>query len=153
RSSRNERPSLPGITTSEKMRSKLSAFARSSARLALSQTVASCPARRKAREREARVLASSSTISKLAFRGKRFSSNVRSLGSRQFIAIRGQIDDKGCAVALLAMHADSAAVVTDNRLYDCQAESRATHFAGVIRRKEPRALVRSKSLAGVRYFD
>ena len=40
---------------------------------ALSQTVASCPSRRKAREREASVLASSSTMSKCAFCGTVFS--------------------------------------------------------------------------------
>ena len=43
KSSSRERPSLPGITTSERMRSKGFERASSRARAALSQTVASCP--------------------------------------------------------------------------------------------------------------
>jgi hypothetical protein len=66
-SSSNVRPSLPGMTTSERIRSKLSALASSRAFAALSQTVASCPASRKARASEASVLASSSTIKRFAF--------------------------------------------------------------------------------------
>ena len=68
-SSSKASPSFPGITTSERIKSKFCAFASSSALAALSQTVASCPASRKARESEASVLASSSTISKWAFNG------------------------------------------------------------------------------------
>ena len=56
KSSSSSRPLFPGITTSERIRSNESARSRSSARAALSQTVASCPAIRKARERDARVL-------------------------------------------------------------------------------------------------
>jgi len=66
-SSNSFRPSITGITTSEKIRSNFSCFAISSAFVGLSQTVASCPARRKARESEARVLASSSMMRRLAF--------------------------------------------------------------------------------------
>ncbi len=64
RSSRSSRPLFPGITTSERIMSKFSVRKSSSARLALSHTVASCPARRNAREREANVLGSSSTSSR-----------------------------------------------------------------------------------------
>ena len=67
RSSSSARPSRRGITTSLRIRSKGCAWASSSARAALSQTTASWPARRKARESEASVLASSSTIRILAF--------------------------------------------------------------------------------------
>src|SRR5580692_594257 len=67
RSSRNSMPVFPGITTSERIKSKFSVRTRSRARAALSQTVASCPARRNARDRDASVLASSSTISRCAF--------------------------------------------------------------------------------------
>ena len=68
-SSRRVNPSLPGMTTSERIRSKLCALASSSARPALSHTVASCPPRRKARDSDANVLASSSTISRCALCG------------------------------------------------------------------------------------
>ena len=68
-SSSNVRPSLPGMTTSERMRSKGWVMASSRALVALSQTVASWPSRRKARESEASVLASSSTMSRCAFCG------------------------------------------------------------------------------------
>ena len=74
-SCRSHSPSLPGITTSESTRSKRCALARSSAFAALSQTTTSCPARRKAREREARVLASSSTTKRCAFCVTDFSSS------------------------------------------------------------------------------
>ena len=57
---------MPGITTSDSIMSKGCDLTSSSARAALSQTVASCPARRKARASEASVLASSSTISRCA---------------------------------------------------------------------------------------
>lgn len=62
RSSSSARPSRRGITTSLKMRSKGCERASSSPRAALSQTVAWWPASRKARDSEANVLASSSTI-------------------------------------------------------------------------------------------
>ena len=60
-------PSICGITTSEKIRSNFSFLTISSAFTGLSQTVASCPASRKARESEAKVLASSSIMRRLAF--------------------------------------------------------------------------------------
>ncbi len=66
-SSRSARPSLPGMTTSESIRSNDCDLASSRALLALSQTAASCPSRRNARDSDASVLASSSTISKCAF--------------------------------------------------------------------------------------
>jgi len=56
RSSSSASPSLPGMTTSLSIMSKACDLASSSARAALSQTVASCPARRKARASEASVL-------------------------------------------------------------------------------------------------
>ncbi len=62
RSSSRASPSRRGITTSLKIRSKGCVRASSSARAALSQTTASWPASRKARESEASVLASSSTM-------------------------------------------------------------------------------------------
>ena len=62
RSSSSASPSRFGITTSLRIKSNGCACANSSARAALSHTTASCPASRKARESEARVLASSSTI-------------------------------------------------------------------------------------------
>jgi len=67
-SSKNSRPLLPGITTSEKITSNFSLRNSSTARLALSQTVASWPANLNARESDARVLASSSTSKSCAFR-------------------------------------------------------------------------------------
>ena len=67
KSSSSARPSRFGITTSERIRSKGRDSASSSARAELSQTVASCPARRNARESEASVFASSSTIRMSAF--------------------------------------------------------------------------------------
>ena len=67
KSSSSAMPSRPGITTSERIRSKRSAFANSSARAALSQTVASCPASRNARAKDASVFASSSIIRIWAF--------------------------------------------------------------------------------------
>ena len=73
-SSSRVRPSLPGMTTSERMRSKFCAFASSSAFAALSHTVASWPANRKARDSDASVLASSSTIKRCALSGKSSSS-------------------------------------------------------------------------------
>ena len=60
-------PSFPGITTSERITSIRSALAISRARAALSHTVASYPASRKARAREASVFASSSIIRTWAF--------------------------------------------------------------------------------------
>src|SRR6266566_4728210 len=70
-SSSSSIPLLPGMTTSERIRSKFSARSSSTARLALSQTVASCPASRKARESDASVFGSSSTTRRWALRGKR----------------------------------------------------------------------------------
>src|SRR5229473_8328078 len=97
----------------------------STALAALSQTVASCPARRNARDSVARVLASSSTISRLAFTvsPQLDYSNTRTLRRRQFVAVRGQLDDKRCTPARLAAQADSPAMVADNGLHDSQAES------------------------------
>ena len=71
KSSSSEIPSRPGITTSDKIRSNRSAFARSRARAALSQTVASCPASRNARDSDASVFASSSMIRMFALSGTR----------------------------------------------------------------------------------
>src|SRR5437867_12576607 len=105
------------MTTSENIKSKLSDFASSIARAALSHTVASCPASRNARDREARVLASSSTMSRLAF--KKFSSTVGPLsGCRQFVQVRRQLDHKCCAFASLAAHADFSPMVGDDGLHN-----------------------------------
>ena len=64
KSSSSSSPVRPGITTSERIKSKVSVRSSSTARAALSQTVASCPSRRKARERDASVFGSSSTSSR-----------------------------------------------------------------------------------------
>ncbi len=69
RLSSNHKPSFPGITTSERIKSNVSDFARSRAFVALSHTTASWPARRKARDSDASVFASSSTTRRCAFRG------------------------------------------------------------------------------------
>ncbi len=89
KSSNSASPSRPGMTTSERIRSNSRAFASSSALPALSHTVASCPARRKARASDASVFGSSSTISNCAFisvpgcglsiLGSRFSVAARSI--------------------------------------------------------------------------
>jgi len=65
-SSSSTSPSLPGITTSDIIMSNRRVCSNSSARAALSQTVASWPAMRKARASEASVFWSSSTISRFA---------------------------------------------------------------------------------------
>src|SRR5258708_7837768 len=174
-SSRNSRPLFPGITTSEKIRSNCSVRNNSTARPALSQTVASCPARRNARESEARVLASSSTSSKCAFRVTIFSRRARSIARRGGLPRRGhcgiasgicgtflcgharlaarQLDPESCAVAFFATHRNCSAVIADHRLHNRQPQPRSLLLCGVVRREQPRAFFRRQTLTSVRNFD
>ena len=94
-------PSLPGMTTSEKMRSKCCAFTRSSARAALSQTVASWPAMRKARASDASVFWSSSTMRRCAI---------------------FEFDPESRATPRLALNGDPSSMIADYRLHDRQSQ-------------------------------
>src|SRR5256886_10365688 len=67
RSSSNSRPLLPGITTSERITSNDSVRMSSTARTALSQTVASCPASRNARERDRKSTRLNSSHSQISY--------------------------------------------------------------------------------------
>ncbi len=127
-SSRSCSPSLPGIMTSEKMRSKGSVLASSKARCALSQTVASCPARRKARASDARVFASSSTISRLALT---FIS--ASLLRMRVLSVRErQLDAESCALAVATRDHNAAAVITHHGLHDRQTKPCTVLLSGVV---------------------
>src|SRR6266700_3690574 len=114
------------------------------ARDALSHTVASCPAIRKARESEARVFGSSSTRSRWALRGKRRSFYGALIGSRGHCRRRGlgfwrrfarlyrlaglalrQIDSKCGSAALAARDRNGAVMIADHRLHDREPKSRA----------------------------
>src|SRR6516164_3278899 len=173
-SSRNSSPLLPGITTSEKITSNFSLRSNSTARFALSQTVASCPARRNARESEARVFASSSTSRSWAFRVTIFRRKDsvarrggfgcgwrgRLLGGcrQRFLGgharlVAGQLNAKGGAVSFLAGHRDGSAVIAHHRLHNRQSQTGPLLLGRVIRRKQARALFRCQSLAGIGNLD
>src|SRR5436309_12276548 len=128
RSSRNAMPSLPGMTTSEKMRSKRCALTSSSALAALSQTVASWPAMRKARAREASVLASSSTMRRCAIL---------------------QFDAECCAAAGLAGDGYPSSMIADYGLYDGEAQARAVLFGRVVRGEQALAFFPGEPGPGV----
>src|SRR5215469_16554323 len=128
RSSRNAMPSLPGMTTSEKIRSKRCVLTSSSARAALSHTVASWPAMRKARASEPSVLASSSMMSRCAIL---------------------QFDAEGRASAWFAFHGDSTSMIADHGLDNRQAESSAVLLGGVVGSEEPLAFLFGEAGAGV----
>src|SRR5512147_2430437 len=139
-SSSSASPSLPGITTSERTRSKRCARISSSARPALSHTVASCPARRKALAREASVFGSSSTIRRWLMSG---------WFGRKFIfrSVR-KLDAKRGPAPLLALYGDPAVVVADHRLHDRQSEAGTMLFGGVVRSEQPLAFLFRQPLAG-----
>src|ERR1700736_4935558 len=132
RSSRKEMPSLPGMTTSEKIRSKRCVFTRARARAALSHTVASWPAIRKARASEASVFASSSTMRRCAIL---------------------QFDPKSRAFAGLAFPRNPPSMIADNGLHDRQAQAGAVLLGGVVRRKQALALLPGEAGAGVGKFE
>src|SRR5712692_8873293 len=143
RSSSRESPSLPGMTTSERIRSKCREWASSSALAALSHTVASWPARRKARESEASVLASSSTISKCAM------SDACGGGAVRY----RKLDAEGGSAARLALYRDGAAMIAHHGLNNGQAQAGAVLFSCVVGRKQPVAFFFRQALAGVGYFE
>src|ERR1700690_905487 len=115
------------MTTSERIKSKDCERASSRALAALSHTVASWPAKRNARASEARVLASSSTISRCAF----WATDDSLILPGQFVQIARQFDHKRCSTPRLAAHADPAAMVAHDRLHDGQSKSGAVCLAGV----------------------
>src|ERR1051326_4135 len=108
---------MPGITTSEKTKSNSRVFTNSSALAPLSQTVASCPASRNARASDAKVLASSSMISKFA------------LGA--ILTSAGQLDNECAAFAWFALRPHFALMIAHHRLHNRQAQPGAVLFAGV----------------------
>ena len=166
-------PSRPGITTSERIKSKRSAFASSRARAALSQTVASCPARRNARASDASVFASSSMIRMWAFSGTRAYAPSPAVASGFSDAVGSCVDEAlgRCAgtgrsggLAGRRMWNDVPTPVslsTDMRppwslTTDCtiaKAQPRAVLLGRVVRREKPLALLRRQSAAGVGDFE
>src|SRR6266478_2761358 len=135
--SRSAIPSMPGITTSEKIKSNDPAFSNSSALGPLSATTASSPAKRKARESEASVLASSSTISNLDIQAP----------------LRGQLYYERCALARHAFHPNPSVMIADHALHNCQTETCAMLLGGVVGREQARALFFGETLPGVGDFD
>ena len=118
----------------DRMRSKGRPFASSSALAALSQTVASCPARRNARDSDARVLASSSTIRMSALL-------LIALGHpcRQ----RWQLNhERRSAARLRSRRRIVPVVIAHHRLHDGEAQSSAMLLSGVVGREQPLALFR-----------
>src|SRR5439155_26763766 len=95
--------------------------------------VAPCPANANAREIEARVQASSSTINILALAAKTCSLDVRTLRCRKLVLVRRQLDDKCCAAAGFAGDADSSPMVAHNGLNYCQTKAGAALLACVVR--------------------
>src|ERR1017187_9881527 len=164
-SSSSAMPSLPGMTTSLSIMSKARDLARSSARAALSQTVASCPARRKARASEASVLGSSSTINRCAISQEVCNREVGQAlspanklkhappmqkSSHKSYRVPRQLNAERGAPASLALHRNPPAVVADHGLHDGQAEPGAVRLGGVVRREEAGAFLRGQSPTGVR---
>src|SRR5579884_3131083 len=134
------------MTTSERIRSKSSDLASDKAFAALSHTVASCPARRNARDRDPSVLGSSSTISKRAF-------CIESGESLKSIQVSGQLDAKRCTTTRRAVHRDSSAVIAHHRLHDGQAEPGAVLLTRVIRSEQPFAFLGREAGAGVAHLQ
>src|SRR5579864_3524703 len=160
KSSSRERPSLPGMTTSERMRSKCRDLANSKAFAALSHTVASCPVNRKARDKEASVLASSSTMRRCAMSGNRpphISAKLdlvaRGMNFPQGLNIIGQFDHESRTASGFTLHADSPPVIADHRLNYRQSQSSAMLFAGVIRSEDALALLTRQPSTGISDFD
>src|SRR5579864_2977174 len=94
---------------------------------ALSQILTSWPARRKARESDARVFGSSSTISSLAFWGTRFSLQghrcfVGRVNLLHFFHIAWQLDRKGGSRTRLTLNRNFAAMVAHDGLHNCQSK-------------------------------
>ena len=139
RSSSSAKPSRPGITTSERMRSKGRSRASSSACIALLHTATSCPARRKARDSEPRVLASSSTTMMSALR--------HALAA--LAASRRQFHYEGRTAARRAFDANSAIVIAYHRLHNGESQAGAMLLGGVVRREEALAFFGGHSRAGV----
>src|SRR5258706_12461265 len=134
-SSSSAKPPLPGITTSERMRSKLCALASCSALSALSHTVASCPASRNARDSDASVFASSSTISRCAFVGNRPPESKCYSAAVHRIHSLGQLDHKSRSASQLALYADSSSMIAHHRLHNGQSQAGAMLFVRIIRSK------------------
>src|SRR5258708_8377363 len=106
--SSNAIPSMPGITTSEKIKSNDPALSSSSARGPLSATTASSPAKRKARESDASVLASSSTISKRDIR----------------TPLGGKLHYERCASAWPTFHPNPPVLIPDHAPHHGQPQTR-----------------------------
>src|SRR5450631_1355970 len=149
-SSRSASPSLPGITTSESIKSKDCDLASSRALFALSQTAASCPSKRNARDSEASVLASSSTISKCAFCATVFSCpDFLSRSGLPRLWFARQFDPKNGSFFFRARDANFTAVITYHRLHNRQPESRAMLLSRVIRSEQASALFLGQTGAGI----
>src|SRR5208283_521063 len=133
---------------SERIRSKGCVVASSSALAALSQTVASWPSRRKARESEASVLASSSTMSRCAFCDTLFSSilpRVSRCGSDCGRRVARQLNPKRGSLFLSAFDRYFPTVVAYHRLRDRQSKPGAVLLGRVIRSEQPRAFFRRQA--------
>src|SRR6266853_171059 len=150
------------MNTSDRIRSNCSALASSNALVALSQTAASCPARRNARDSEASVLASSSTISRCAFGGNAF---PRSFGSDarcgfglvravlQCIGISRQFDHECSSMTRFAMDVDRASMIAYDGLHYGQSQAGAILFACVVRSEYPIAFFHGQPRTSIRNFN
>src|SRR5207247_681299 len=114
--------------------SNRSFFRSATARAALSHTTASWPASRNARDSDASVVWSSSTMSTLG------------MGI-------GQFDMKRRAAAGLAVHPDLPGVIGDDGLHDGQAQAGAMHLRRVVRREQPAALLVGEPVARVAHVE
>src|SRR5260370_39260547 len=68
------------------------------------------------------------------------------------LALR-QVDSKSCAAAFLARHRNGTLMIADHRLHDGEPKPCPLQLRCVIRREQPRAFFRRKTLSRVSYFD
>src|SRR5581483_6422519 len=120
-----------------------------------------CPPRRNARDSEASVLASSSTISKCAFDGNcppesaahRHGLVPRTSFAAQCPAVFRQFDHKGTSFPRFASHVDSALVVGYYGLNNSQPKPGSVLLARVIGREDALALFGRKPRSRIGDFD
>src|SRR5215467_461262 len=86
---------------------------------------------RKARASEARVLLSSSTISRCAI----------------------EFDPEGCAFAFLAFDGDAAVVIADHALHNCKTQAGPVLLGGVVGGEQAVALLCRQPLSRIRDFE